>query len=150
MPALTVAPAAEACQAIVALLNDGNPFALASPATYSRELIDPLEEIDGLRIDVESIDETQQERTLAIEDPTSHTLRVWIRAKITPTDTVDALALVVRQVFKLVNDFDSSDGRVRVWSADADPKDCPDKPSLRERQTFIAFLTLRVEVEATS
>lgn len=150
--AVTIAPATEAMRAIVDTINDGGAYELAVRATYSESVVDPLEEITSLRVDVVSETEEQLNETLAIEDRTSHLIRVWIRKKVSPgnQDQIDYLKLMHRQIFQRVNDFNSSDGRVKVWEVDNDAKECPIKSILQQLGIFAATLVLRVEVEASA
>lgn len=149
--AVTIAPATEAMQAIVDQINDGGAYELAVRAKYSETIIDPLEEITSLRVDVVSETEEQLIETLDIEDRTSHLIRVWIRKKVQPNnqDQIDYLKLMHRQIFQRVNDFNSSDGRVKVWEVNNDAKECPIKSVLEQLGVFAATLILRVEVEAS-
>lgn len=149
--AVTIAPATEAMTAIVNQINDGGAYELAVRATYSETIVDPLEEITSLRVDVVSETEEQLTETLAIEDRTSHLIRVWVRKKVAPgdQDQIDYLKLLHRQIHQGLNNFDSSDGRVKVWELENDAKQCPIKSILQELGVFAATLVMRVEVEAS-
>jgi|TARA_R110000824_G_scaffold28583_1_gene95885 hypothetical protein len=149
--AVTVAPSTEAMSAITDRINSGTAYSFDIAAEYTDEVIDPLEEIAGLRVDVVSESEEQLEETLDAEDRTSHVLRIWVRQKVDDVrnGTVDPLKLLVRQIFQRVNDYDSTDGRVAVWEVDTDAKQTPDKVILRQHWLFIASIVLRVEVEAS-
>lgn len=150
MPAVTIDPSVEACQALVAQINAGTAYTLAVAATYSEQLIDPLEEIDCLRVDVATDDSETLTETLDIEDRTSHMIRVWIRAKVDDQEnvTIDPLKKLVRQIFQRVLNFDSSDRRVRAWECDNEVQQSPDKDTLQRLGLFVSSLLLRVEVEA--
>lgn len=149
--AVTIAPATEAMQAIVAHINDGGAYELPVAATYSESIIDPLEEVTRLRVDVVTETETQLNETLAVEDRTSHLIRVWMRKKVAnaSNDELDYLKLIYRQIFQRLNDFNSSDGRVKVWEVDNDAMECPIKSILQTSWLFVATMVLRVEVEAS-
>ena len=149
--AVTIAPATEAMQAIVAQINDGGAYELPVAATYSEAIIDPLEEVTRLRVDVVSESEEQLNETLDIEDRTSHLIRVWVRAKVdlSNQDQIDYLKLVHRQIFQRLNNFDSSDGRVQVWEIENDAKECPIKSILQQLGVFAATMILRVEVKTS-
>lgn len=150
--AVTTAPGTEAMQAIVARINAGEAYALPIRADYTENIIDPLEEVGPLRVDVVVENEETLNETLAIEDRTSLAMRVWIRAKVrnVDCDAVDPLRLIVRQIFQQLNDFDSADGRVRVWECDYEPREIPDKTILNQMRMFVAALLLRVEVEPSA
>lgn len=149
--AVTIAPSTEAMQAIVARINSATTYCLAVVAEYRETLVDPLEEITDLRCDVVSESEEQLVETLAIEDRTSHVLRIWLRKKLdnlTP-DEIDPLKLLFRQIFQRVNNYDTTDGRVKVWECDIEPKEVPLKDFLQQAGLFVASIVLRVEVEAS-
>lgn len=150
MPTVTVDPSVEACRALVNRLNTGGAFALDVVATYTEQIIDPLEEIDELRIDVATVESETLSETLAVEDRTSHDIRVWIRAKGNDftNDTIDPLKLVARQVFQRLNNFDNSTKRVRVWECANENQEAPVKAALRNAGLFVTSILLRVEVEA--
>jgi len=149
--AVTISPATEAMQAIVDQINDGGVYDLAVRAKYSEIIIDPLEDITSLRVDVVSETEEQLDETLDIEDRTSHLIRVWIRRKVKPgsQDQIDYLKLLHRQIYQRLNNFDSSDGRVKIWALENDAKECPIKSILQQMGVFAATLVMRVEVEAS-
>ena len=149
--AVTIAPSTEAMQAIVARINSATTYCLAVVAEYRETLVDPLEEITDLRCDVVSESEEQLVETLAIEDRTSHVLRIWLRKKLdnlTP-DEIDPLKLLFRQIFQRVNNYDTTDRRVTVWECDIEPKEVPLKDFLQQAGLFVASIVLRVEVEAS-
>ncbi len=149
--AVTIAPSTEAMQAIVARINSATTYCLAVVAEYRETLVDPLEEITDLRCDVCSESEEQLNETLAIEDRTSHIIRIWLRKKLdnlTP-DEIDPLKLLYRQIFQRVNDFNSADGRVKVWEIENDAKECPIKSILEQLGVFSATIVMRIEVEAS-
>lgn len=150
MSAVTIDPSVEACQALVTQINAGTAYVLAVAATYSEEIIDPLEEVDSLRVDVATDESETLSETLDVENRTSHLIRVWIRSKVDDAEnvTINQLKRLVRQIFQRVNNFNSSNGRARVWECDQDLKQNPDKDLLRESGLFVSSILLRVEVEA--
>lgn len=151
MPAVVIDPSIEACQALVARINatEAVPYYRDVDAQYSEQLIDALEEIDGLRIDVATEDSWNLDESLAVEGRTSHAIRVWIRARVDQSNTedVDAMKLLTRQVFQRLNNYDTSDNRVRVWECDFEPLENPSKQQLRTAGLFVSQIVLRVEVE---
>lgn len=149
---VTIAPSAEACQALVDRINTGTLYRLPTPAEYSRKVIDALEEVSNLRVDVEAFDEVQLNETLTVEDATSHTIRVWVRERLADKEpeTIDRTMLVLRRIFQRLNNWDSANRRVRVWEADINAKETPDKSALRDLQQFVGYITLRVEVGASA
>ncbi|GDY10181.1 hypothetical protein LBMAG52_36690 [Planctomycetia bacterium] len=149
MPAVTIDPSIEACQALIARINTGTAYTLQVDAIYSEQLIDPLEEIDVLRVDVCTDESETLEETLAIEDRTSHKIRIWIRNKVNDWEnrTIDPLKLLVRQIYQRINNFDSSNQRVRVWECDYEPLENPSKETLRTAGLFVSQIVLRVEVD---
>lgn len=149
MPAVTIAPSTEACQALVTQINAGTAYILNVNAKYAEQFSDDQQGVDGLRVDVVAIDELQLDETLDIEDRSSHAIGIEIRRNLTSADqvSVDAMKLLVRQVFQRVNDFDSSDRRVRVWECGYAKRENPNKQLLSESNVFRSRLVLRVEVE---
>lgn len=153
--AVTVAPSEEALAALVDRINSGTEYDLEVNAAVSDVLIDPLEQIDGLRVDLVAETEEQLTETLDDEDRTTHVIRVWVRRKIEAVDglpnrdQVAATKLLTRQLFQRLNQWDSSDLRVKVWDAEMDPKEVPLKDHLRTALLFVASILLRVEVEAS-
>lgn len=148
---VAIDPSIEACQVLVARINSGGAYSLPAVAAYSEELIDPLEEITALRVDVCPEGSQTLSELLDGEDRTSHQIRVWVRSKViamTPA-VIDPLKLLVRQVFQRLDNFDSSDKRVRVWQCDNDQKQNPDKELLVRSGLFVSSIVLRVEVEAS-
>lgn len=137
--------------AIVDQINAGGAYDLDVVARYGALLIDPLEDFNGLRVDVISESEEQLTETLDIEDRTTHLIRIWVRKKVASigNDDIDQLKLLFRQIYQRVNNFDSADGRVKVWEAEIDPIEVPIKNILQQMQMFVASLLLRVEVEAS-
>lgn len=148
---VTIAPSAEACLALVDRINSGTAYSLDRVAKYSRVEVSPLEEIRHLEIDVVAVDEEQLSETLDIEDRTSHKIAIWIRDKLPDLqpETIDELCLLVRQIFQRVNNFDSADGRVRVWEVDKGTRMTPDKDRLNTMHLFDAVVMLWVRVDTS-
>lgn len=148
---VSVDPSVEACQELVARINGGGTYPLPVDAAYSETIIDPLEEITTTRIDVCSEESQTLKEVLKGEGRSSHQIRVWVRSKVddSENETIDPLKLLVRQVFQRLDNFDSENGRVRVWECDQDQKQSPDKEALRTAGLFVASILLRVEVEAS-
>jgi hypothetical protein len=158
MAAVTIDPSDEACQTIVSRINSGSgsTYTLPTPATYGMVLIDEVEKVTGLLVDVIHQDQTQLNETLDIEDRSSHFLIVWVRDKL-PNITQPEIAsrmLVLRKIYQRLNNFDSANGRVKVWdcgytdTTDPNRDENPNKKALLEQGYFKAFIKLRVEVEA--
>lgn len=147
---ITIDPSIEACQALVARINAGT-YGASVTAEYREEQIDPLEDVSStLLATVVPVDEEQLNETLG-DDRTSHNMRVYIRKKLMgsePSD-IDLLKLVTRKIWSQLNNYDTTDKRVRVWECDQDVKQKPDKDALREHGMFLASINLRVEVEAS-
>jgi len=133
---------------LVTQINAGTAYTLAVAATYSEQLIDPLEEINDLRVDVATDESESLDETLSTEDRTSHLIRVWIRSPAdTSNESIDPLKLLVRQIFQRVNNYDTADKRVRVWECNFESLENPTKQTLRTAGLFVAQIVLRVEVE---
>jgi uncharacterized protein involved in tellurium resistance len=149
--AVTIAPSSEAMSLIVDQINSGGAYDLDVVARYGALIIDPLEEVTGLRVDVVGETEEQLVETLDVEDRSTHQIRIWMRKKVSSvsSDEIDQLKLIFRQIYQRVNNFDSSDGRVKVWDAEIDPIEVPIKSILQQSWLFVASLVLRVEVESS-
>jgi len=149
--AVTIAPSSEAMLLIVDQINSGGAYDLDVVARYGALIIDPLEEVTGLRVDVVGETEEQLVETLDVEDRSTHQIRIWMRKKVSSvsSDEIDQLKLIFRQIYQRVNNFDSSDGRVKVWDAEIDPIEVPIKSILQQSWLFVASLVLRVEVESS-
>jgi hypothetical protein len=145
----TIAPADEACEALVARINAaGAAYTLPTAATYSYQEVEGLEEITGLRVDVVPISEKVLDQTLDGANYSSHQIRIVIRKQVTDTTptTIKPLTLIRRQIFERLDNWDSSDKRVRVWDASIEDDESPSKVDLRDKQLYRASILLRVEV----
>lgn len=151
MPAVAIDPSIEACQALVARINATTsvPYYRDVDAQYTEQLIDPLEEIAGLRIDVATEDSWNLEDTLDSECRTRHIINVWVRARVDQSDTedVDELKLLTRQVFQRLNNYCTADNRVQVWVCNPEPLESPSKEQLRTAGLFVSKIVVEVEVE---
>lgn len=147
---LTIDPATEACEALVERINSGSYSQSIGDVCHADELSDQLENVKYPRVDVIPQDEETLDETLAIEDRTSHQIRVWIRSPVSGQQQIDDMKLFAREVFLRLNDWDSDDGRVRVWECGLDQKQNPDKDVLRNTGLFKSFILLRVEVEPSA
>lgn len=149
MAEVQIAPSDEACQAITARINSGLTYALPRDAAYFPQIIDPLEDVDGLRVDVVHETEQDLQETLDIEDRTSHIIRIWIRDKLPDmaADSIAARNLITRQIMQRVNNFDSVDGRVKAWEVGKDRGEIPGKAVFVEAGFYRAYIEVRVEVE---
>lgn len=149
---LTIAPADEACQALVTRINLGEDYALDVHAEYSRIEIDPLEELSGMRVDVVAVGEKHPAETFDDSDHSSHNIRVWIRCKIPSLvdgqkQAIAELALLRAQIAEWLDNWNSSDRRVQVWECDVEDAEQPMKDALRNASLFAASVVLRVEVQ---
>lgn len=145
---ITIAPADEACQAIVTLINSSNTFTLEIQAHYSRMEIDRLEEINELRVDVVAIAENQLQERLDFNDNTSLLIDVLVRKKLAnKTEEIPDLSILCRQIAALLNNWNSTDRRIQVWECDPEMKERPDKKLLNDANLFYSTIHLRVEVQ---
>lgn len=148
--ATTIAPSTEAMKAIRDRINSWSKYVLMFRAEYSESNIDPLADIDSLKVDVCSDTEEQLAETLDA-DRTTHQIVVWVRQQVNDSSNkvIDDLKLLTRQIYDRLNNYDTTNGRVRIWEIDANPKEVPDKEILRTQSAFVARIDLRVEVEAS-
>lgn len=135
-------------------VNAGTTYCIDVRAEYSEQIIDPLEDLasEGLRVDIVTEEEETLNETLAVEDRTSLAIRIWIRKKVDSfsNDEIDPLKLVARQIFQQVNNYDTTDLRVRVWECDLETTDKPTKEQLMRTGIFTQSVLLRVEVDASA
>ncbi len=147
---VTIAPSAEACQAIVARINAGSGIAytLPSAAYYTYEQSEQLIKVELLEVEVLCEQSGTLQETLDIEDRTSHDMVISVRQKVANANpsTIDPLKLIVRQIFQRVNEYATD--RIRVWDCDLED-DGPNESILRQAGVFSASFPLRVEVEAS-
>ena len=148
MTAASISPSTEAMDQIVRRINSAETYCLPVSASYTEVLTDNLEDLIQLRVDVTQESEQQLEETLDSEDRTSHMIRVRVRQSgVRDQAKIDQLKLLVRQLWQRVNNWDSSDGRVRVWETNMNFEEVPTKRNLREEEVFDASVLMRVEVE---
>jgi hypothetical protein len=102
-------------------------------------------------VDIVTEQEETLNETLAIEDRVSLSVRICIRKKVSSfsNDEIDPLKLVARQIYQQVNNYDTTDLRVRVWECDLENIDKPGKELLMQAGLFLQTILLRVEVEAS-
>jgi hypothetical protein len=79
-------------------------------------------------------------------------MRIWIRVKVEQfnEEDVEPLKLLTRQIFQQINNFNSSDNRVKVWECDYEQIDKPLKTALLQTGVFVSSILLRVEVETSA
>ena len=134
-------------------VNAGATYCIDVRAEYTEQIIDPLEDLasEGLRVDIVTEEEETLNETLEVEDRTSLAIRIWIRKKVSgfSNDDIDPLKLVARQIFQQVNNYDTTDLRVRVWECDLENVDKPGKELLMQAGLFMQSILLRVEVGAS-
>lgn len=149
MPAVTIAPSTEACEAIRDRINSGGAYTLAVNATIAEQFSDDQQAMTDLMVDVVALDEEQIDESLDVENRASVQIGIEIRRKLESDSQalVDAMKLLVRQIFQRVNNFDSSNRRVRVWECGTDENENPNKELLTNGLIFRSRLLLRVEVE---
>lgn len=147
---VTIAPDAEACQALVDRINAGSgvTYTLPSAAFYSYEQSEDLNKVTDLEVEILCERSGTLQETLDIEDRTSHEILVSVRKKVANAKpaTIDPLKLIVRQIFQRVNGYATS--RIRVWDCDLED-DGPNQEILRQAGVFSASFPLRIEVEAS-
>jgi hypothetical protein len=145
----TLAPSTEAVNAIVARINAGTTYTLDLKAEARELIIDPTEEVTELRVDVCHESEQQLFETLDAVDNTQHALRIWIRKKvadITPQE-LNPLRLLCRQILRQVDQYVTTDWRVRVWQAGFETQEVADKAVLYSQRMFVASISCEVQVK---
>lgn len=148
MTAASISPSTEAMDQIVRRINSAEAYCLPVSASYTEVLTDNLEDLVQLRVDVVQDSEQQLDETIDSEDRTSHMIRIRVRQSgVRDQVRIDQLKLLVRQLWQRVNNWDSSDGRVRIWETDMNFEEVPTKRNLREEEVFDASVLMRVEVE---
>lgn len=149
MPVST-APKVEACNAIVARINAGSglTYTLPTAAAYAERFSEDLRDQVALQVDVVHLSQTDLNETLDVENRTSHQLRIWVRKKLPAgfaQSDVQALDLIVRQIFQRINEYRTS--RVAVWDCGVADEESPDHAQMKTHGLFSASIALRVEVE---
>lgn len=150
MATVTIAPNDEAGNAIVDRINAGAAYILPRPAEYETEIFDALEDVDTLQVDLVHETDTDLNETLGVENRTSHIFRIWIRDKLPDmeTATVAPRNLLLRQIWQQVNNYETPDGRVKVWDIGQFRGEIPGKLVLVQANFYRAYIEIRVEVEA--
>jgi hypothetical protein len=145
----TLAPSTEAVNAIVARINAGTTYNLDLRAEARELIVDPTEEVTELRVDVCHESEQQLFETLDAVDNTQHAIRIWIRKKvadITPQE-LNPLRLLCRQILRQVDQYVTTDWRVRVWQAGFETQEVADKAVLYSQRMFVASISCEVQVK---
>jgi len=145
----TLAPSTEAVNAIVARINAGATYNLDLKAEARELIVDPTEEVTELRVDVCHESEQQLFETLDSVDNTQHAIRIWIRKKvadITPQE-LNPLRLLCRQILRQVDQYVTTDWRVRVWQAGFETQEVADKAVLYSQRMFVASISCEVQVK---
>jgi len=145
----TLAPSTEAVNAIVARINAGTTYNLDLKAEARELIIDPTEEVTELRVDVCHESEQQLFETLDAVDNTQHAIRIWVRKKvadITPQE-LNPLRLLCRQILRQVDQYVTTDWRVRVWQAGFETQEVADKAFLYSQRMFVASISCEVQVK---
>jgi hypothetical protein len=145
----TLAPSTEAVNAIVARINAGTAYNLDLKAEARELIVDPTEEVTELRVDVCHESEQQLFETLDSVDNTQHAIRIWIRKKvadITPQE-LNPLRLLCRQILRQVDQYVTTDWRVRVWQAGFETQEVADKAVLYSQRMFVASISCEVQVK---
>ncbi len=145
----TLAPSTEAVNAIVARINAGTTYNLDLKAEARELIVDPTEEVTELRVDVCHESEQQLFETLDAVDNTQHAIRIWVRKKvadITPQE-LNPLRLLCRQILRQVDQYVTTDWRVRVWQAGFETQEVADKAVLYSQRMFVASISCEVQVK---
>lgn len=145
----TLAPSTEAVNVIVARINAGTTYNLDLKAEARELIVDPTEEVTELRVDVCHESEQQLFETLDAVDNTQHAIRIWVRKKvadITPQE-LNPLRLLCRQILRQVDQYVTTDWRVRVWQAGFETQEVADKAVLYSQRMFVASISCEVQVK---
>lgn len=147
---VTIAPSAEACQALVDRINSGSgaTYTLTTDAIYSYVLDEDIKDTANARVIVVHDRERTLDETMDLQQRTSHDIRIVVQQKLKETSvtTINALRLLLRQLYERVDLFRSADRRVTVWECDH-PDEQTDKPTVSNLRLFQEGFELRVEVE---
>ena len=145
----TLAPSTEAVNTIVARINAGTTYNLDLKAEARELIVDPTEEVTELRVDVCHESEQQLFETLDAVDNMQHAIRIWVRKKvadITPQE-LNPLRLLCRQILRQVDQYVTTDWRVRVWQAGFETQEVADKAVLYSQRMFVASISCEVQVK---
>jgi len=145
----TLAPSTEAVNTIVARINAGTTYTLDLKAEARELIVDPTEEVTELRVDVCHESEQQLFETLDAVDNMQHAIRIWVRKKvadITPQE-LNPLRLLCRQILRQVDQYVTTDWRVRVWQAGFETQEVADKAVLYSQRMFVASISCEVQVK---
>jgi len=145
----TLAPSTEAVNAIVARINAGTTYNLDLKAEARELIVDPTEEVTELRVDVCHESEQQLFETLDSVDNTQHAIRIWIRKKVADIapQELNPLRLLCRQILRQVDQYVTTDWRVRVWQAGFETQEVADKAVLYSQRMFVASISCEVQVK---
>jgi hypothetical protein len=100
-------------------------------------------------VDVCHESEQQLFETLDAVDNTQHAIRIWVRKKvadITPQE-LNPLRLLCRQILRQVDQYVTTDWRVRVWQAGFETQEVADKAVLYSQRMFVASISCEVQVK---
>lgn len=149
MGAVAIAPSDEACQALVAWINGGGAYTLPTPSSYSYLAVEDLAEATALTVDVTHVSGKQLQESLAIEDPSEHTLIVWVRDKLTSAEVTEVAArnLIFQKIFQRINAYRITSNRVMVRQCGYDDVENPDRDLIKNQLLFQAGITVKVEVK---
>ena len=145
----TLAPSTEAVNAIVARINAGTAYTLDLKAEARELIVDPTEEVTELRVDVCHESEQQLFETLDAVDNTQHAIRIWVRKKVADitAQELNPLRLLCRQILRQVDQYVTTDWRVRVWQAGFETQEVADKAVLYSQRMFVASISCEVQVK---
>lgn len=149
MPAVTIAPADEACQALVTWINAATTYTLPTAATYSYLTIEELSDVDSLSVVVCHISEKTLDDTFDNECPTVHEIIVWVRDKLANAGPVAIAAanLTFRKIYQRINAYRTAANRVKVNDCGYIKAENPDKDLLQTQLIYKAGIVLTVEVD---
>ncbi|MES2788130.1 MAG: hypothetical protein V4719_00815 [Planctomycetota bacterium] len=148
MADVTIAPSDEACQALVAWINAGDKYTLPAPSAYSYLTIEELGDVTQLQVDVTHVSAIQLSDSLDGEDPSVHTIIVWVRDKL-PTKATAEIAvrnLIFQQIYQRVNGYRFPANRVKVRECGYDDVENPDRDLIETQLLFKAGITIKAEV----
>lgn len=148
----TIAPSDEACRAVVAWINSGTAYTLPSACVHSYSTVDELGDVTELRVDVTHVSGKQLQESLSLEDPSEHTLIVWLRDKLPDATTVEVASrnLIFQQIYQRINAHRLTGNRVTVRACGYDDVENPDRDLIRTQLLYRAGITVKVEVKPPS